>query len=419
MSAYEAIRAEFLAAEPGFFGADRLAAQLAFNMVDLCGRIDMKQHETAIIILTGLLVLLPLSAFACPVPVFRYALERWAPDYYDAVIISRGRIAENDPAVSFLRSKMEEGLNLRISEIDIASNTKDAANSEPAEMIKSLLEGRMPEKMPAMALWYPWQRGQTPPVWLDEFTSSAMTALIQSPKRQELAKRLTKGQSAVWILVESGHAKKDKAALQLLNQELETAARQLKEEAPAFVDELEMPGLSYEFSTLAVSRSDPQERVMLALLLKSEPDLHEYADEPIVFPVFGRGRALYALVAEGINVDNIRETIAFLVGPCGCEIKMLNPGVDLLMAVNWDAVVMQFYEEFYEVEEAMPELTSVFPEEPADANSSLVTRDSSIEQKAMDDETRSLGVIGTAAVSLAAILLVVGLGTLAVSRRKK
>jgi len=362
---------------------------------------------------------LTCSAFACPVPVFRYAMERWAQDYYDAVIIHRGRIAEDDPAVSFLRSKMEEGLNLRLSEIDISSNTEDEAGPEPAEQVKSLLGGQIPEKLPAIALWYPWQRGQTPPVWLDEFTSSAMTALVQSPKRQELAKRLTKGQSAVWILLESGHADKDKAALQLLNQELETAARQLKEMSPSYVDDLEMPGLSYEFSTLTVSRSDPQERVLLALLLNSEPDLHEYVDEPIVFPVFGRGRVLYALVAEGINVDNIRETISFLVGPCGCEIKMMSPGVDLLMAVNWDAAVMQFYEEFYEIEEALPELTSVFPEEPADTNSSLVTRDSSIEPRAANDETRSLGLMGTTAVSLAAILLVVASVTLVVSRRKK
>jgi hypothetical protein len=129
-----------------------------------------------------------------------------------------------------------------------------------------------------------------------------------------------------------------------------------------------MPGLSFEFSTLAVSRSDPNESFLRAMLLSSEPDLSQYTDEPILFPVFGRGRALYALVGDGINAENIRETVAFLTGPCGCEVKMLNPGVDLLMAVNWDAAVMQFYQEFYETQETQMELTSAFPQAPAEAN---------------------------------------------------
>jgi hypothetical protein len=250
--------------------------------------------------------------------------------------------------------------------------------------------------------------------------------LIQSPKRQELAQRLTAGQTAVWIFIESGNAVKDKAAMQLLKQELDAAMKELEEMAPALSEELEMPGLSYEFSILPVSRSDPDEQMFLEMLLKSEPDLDEYSEEPIVFPTFGRGRALFALVGEGINTDNLREAIAFITGPCGCEVKMLNPGVDLLMAENWDASVMQFYQEFYETaEEPLPELTSVFPEEPANATDELVAAAISESPKPLSApavapgrKVHGFGVMGTTAVSLAVILVAAGLGTLAVTRRK-
>ena len=366
--------------------------------------------------------------FGCAVPVFRYALERWAPDDYDMVIIHRGPLADNDPASSLLKGEEAEFLNLRISTIDLASSA--------AGEVTGLLGGAIPETLPALAIWYPLQKGRAAPIWTGEFTPASVKALVDSPKRRQLAQRLTEGQTAVWMVVESGNAAKDKTAMQMLDQQLTTATKELKEMAPELAEELEMPGLSYEFSTLTISRSDPQERMLLEMLLKSEPDLGEYADEPIAFPVFGRGRALYALASEGINADTIRETIAFLTGPCGCEIKMLNPGVDLLMSVNWDSAVMQFYQEFYETmdagtaEESLPELTGVFPEEQADAG---LNAQGQVVAAAISESPQPLsvpiietperkvhgfGVMGTTAVSLVVILVAAGLGTLAVTRRK-
>jgi len=394
-----------------------------------------------------LFVLVPSSAFACSVPVFRYAMERWPADYYEAVLIYRGQLTEDQKQLlNELRqedSETEAFLNLRILEADVAAATE--------EKVKGLLMSEeLPETLPVLVLWYPWQRGRTPPVWQGPFTSSTVAALLQSPTRQKLAKRLIEGQTAVWIFLESGNADKDKAALRLLEQELETAARELKEEAESIPDEFAVPEVTYAFSILPVSRSDPNERMLLTLLLNSEPDLDEYADEPVIFPVFGRGRVLFALIGEGITVDNIRETIAFLVGPCGCEIKMMNPGVDLLMAANWDAAAMKFYEEFYKeyYETPMPELTGVMPEAPADANlqtedSRLKTQDKGVENAlesevketdnapapADEEQTQAvevkerkllgLGVMGATGIVLGVILLVVVLGTMAISPRRK
>ena len=381
----------------------------------------MNQCRIAIMLIS-IVVVLPWSAFACSVPVFRYAMERWVPDYYDAVLFHKGQIAEDDPAASLLQSETAKFLNLRLSRMDIASSTEDE--------VKSLLGPVSPETLPALAIWYPWHKGRAAPFWTGRLTSSTVAALVKSPKRQEIARRLIDGQSGVWILIESGNTEKDKAAMQLLDKELKAATEQLKESVPLGIDESTVPGLSYEFSILSVSRSDPQEQFLLTMLLNSEPDLHEYADEPILFPVFGRGRVLFALVAKGINADNIRETIFFLTGPCGCVIKMQNPGVDLLMAENWDTAVMQFYEEFYEtkltaedsklktqdkeIENTLDSTASALNNKLTDANDKQAQ---AVEVK--ERKFRGLGVVGTTAVSLVVILLVVVLGSVALSPRRK
>jgi hypothetical protein len=185
--------------------------------------------------------------------------------------------------------------------------------------------------------------------------------------------------------------------------------------------------------------------MLLNILLTSEPDLDEYKDQPVVFPVFARGRALYALIGEGINTENIRETISFLVGPCGCEIKMMNPGVDILMAAKWDEAAMKFYEEYSETYVEIPEVTGVMPEAPAATTAKLQTEDTITVQNISDsddqdepdnmqstitEETQGvvevkerkilgLGLIGTTGIMLAVIVLVVVLGTVALSPRRK
>ena len=424
----------------------------------------MKHYRTKLILM-GLLALLPAYVYACSTPVFRYALERWPADFYDGVLVHRGEIAEDHPAVKLFEGEAADFLNLRLSRMDL-----DTAS---AEDVNNLLGDMVPEKLPALVLWYPWQKGRAAPFWAGEFTPETISVLIQSPTREEVAKRLSEGQAGVWILVESGDKAKDKAALELLNKELETVSKELMEMAPP-IEEEGMPAITFDFSTVSISRTDPNERALLSMIMNSEPDLDDYVKEPMAVPVFGRGRALYTLIGEGINGDNIREAAAFLTGPCGCEIKMMNPGVDLLIATNWDGAVMQYYEEFYaSEEEELPELTSVFPDDPEPAQAELniaaqvaenvsddkqpiaaetpsqVVESDSDEQPAADEaqslilqdnfsdnlidanevegepvavdppSANSFGIMGTAAVSLGGLMFVVVLGTLAVSRKKK
>ena len=97
--------------------------------------------------------------------------------------------------------------------------------------------------------------------------------------------------------------------------------------------------LKLEFSQMRFSRDDPKEKAFMEMLLNMEDDLQELSDEPMFFPVFGRGRALEPLIGDGINDDNVWDYCAYITGACSCEVKKQNPGIDLLTAMDWDAVI--------------------------------------------------------------------------------
>ena len=73
-------------------------------------------------------------------------------------------------------------------------------------------------------------------------------------------------------------------------------------------------------------------------LLAIEPDLHEeqLLRQPMVFMVYGRGRALPPWVGKGIRGDNLVGDVQFVSGACSCTVKDKNPGVDLLVRHNWE-----------------------------------------------------------------------------------
>ena len=77
------------------------------------------------------------------------------------------------------------------------------------------------------------------------------------------------------------------------------------------------------------------------MLLGTERALKD-AKEPLVIPIFGRGRALYALGGAGLKAETIAQAARFLIGKCSSEEKELNPGADLLIAADWDEL-LKFY----------------------------------------------------------------------------
>lgn len=285
--------------------------------------------------LAALLFAMPASA--CSVPVFRYALERWRSDPYHVVVFHRGPLsAETQSLIEALSPEGRAGAlaaNLQLHVVDLDGGVQP-------ELLE-LWRSQETDTLPWMVVGYPQPQA---PAWSGPLTERSVQRLLDSPIRRQIARRILSGQTGVWILLESGDPQKDDAAFAALQRQLARAEATLKlpeiderdiRDGLVSVDPAE---LKISFSTVRLSRDDADEALFVAMLLGSEPDLREF-DEPIAFPVFGRGRVLYALVGPGINDNTISEACATLVGPCTCQVKDQNPGIDMLMAVDWDSLV--------------------------------------------------------------------------------
>jgi hypothetical protein len=295
--------------------------------------------------ITGLIGLIFLGilagGLACQVPVFRFALERWETDSYTIVIVpgARGELSPAEEKIrEFLQSKgsveaLPVNLNVRIDHDDLG---------EGAEA--------------TMRLFYPPRLAGShgPAIWSGDLTMENARALVDSPVRRKIVTQLLSGESATWVLIESGDKEKDDDAGSEIAKACVKAEGELKvpdgvltvEEVsntvardPDDVLRSKIP-LKIAFSLIRISRSDPAESIFREMLLNMEDDLGEFSDEPMVFPVFGRGRALEPLIGRGINVENVFEHASYFCGACSCEIKNQNPGVDLLITADWEKAIV-------------------------------------------------------------------------------
>jgi len=283
-----------------------------------------------------LLAVCAASAQACDVPVFRYALERWPSVPYEAALLHRGPLTEAETKAAD-RLDSVPAANLRVRRADLSN--------ESGARLERLWDEAGRPKLPCVVLRYPLELGIATPIWVGPLTDENAGAVADSPARREVGRRILEGDSAVWVLLESGNAERDAAARSLLEKHLKQA-NETVELPPGLADVPQgraqifavlSPPVHVHFSLLAVAHADPAERIFSAMLLNSEPGLTEYASQPMVFPIYGRGRSLYALVGKGITEENVLEACRFLVGACSCIAKAENPGTDLLMAADWEA----------------------------------------------------------------------------------
>jgi hypothetical protein len=298
----------------------------------------MKQAARNFIVLLAALVCLGLAvpAQACNVPVFRYALERWRPDSYELLVYHRGALSDADQQViTLLNDQIDAGgHNVTLTRVDL-EQTLD-------ERQQAIFDHQQNAQLPWLVVRYPEYLGIQPDVWSGKLTRETVESLLDSPVRSELTKRILAGETTVWLLLEGQDEAENTAARQRLEAEIKklTAELKLPELTDSPEDEIATAGppLKIAFSVLPISRTDPREELLRKMLIGSESDLAERSD-PMVFPVFGRGRALFALIGPGITELNIGDSATFLTGPCSCQVKELNPGFDLLLANRFDEVI--------------------------------------------------------------------------------
>ncbi len=322
--------------------------------------------------LWGALVLLGgLPVWACSVPVFRYALEKWKSDNYTVVVFHKGAFTADEQALidrlagggdTASASATESAGQIVLPNVELTTVDLDALDAAPPALRK-LWKSQKSAQAPWMVLRYPREMADP---WAGPLTAENVDRLVDSPVRREIARRILKGETGVWVFIDGGNKEQDDAAFKFLSGQLVVAGLELKlpdidqQDIDDGLVTIDPDDLQVAFSAVRVSRADPAETLLVEMLLGSEGGGPEslrspqYAGQPLAFPIFGRGRVLYGLVGKGINVEMIDEACQELVGPCTCEIKEQNPGVDLVMSVDWDRLV----ESHIEIDKQLPPLTS-------------------------------------------------------------
>lgn len=260
-----------------------------------------------------LLIVLALSGDvqACSVPVFRYALERWEPSAYQVRVSYRDTLTVTERELIDRLEQASATANFKVATVAGAEETK-------------------------VTLHYPDDDADVPPASSGPLTEEFVNSLLDSPARRRLVELLSGGESAVWILLDSGDRAADDATAKMLDAELSRLSAELELPEQDARDLLSRKApLKVSFALLRVSRSDPAETRLVEMLLGGEEWLDKVKG-PIAFPVFGRGRVRLALHGPRLRPTEVERWASSLCGPCSCVVKELNPGFDLLLTAAWD-----------------------------------------------------------------------------------
>jgi hypothetical protein len=285
---------------------------------------------------TGLALLIAASwaspSWACSVPLFRYALERWPPSAYELVVFHRGPLSGADRDRVHAIRAASRAANLKVTTADVGGHL----GSDLAPIWARELDA---VPVPLAVLRYPDSGPQAPPLWAGRLAEAPVSVWLDSPARRALFDRLTAGYAGVVLLLLSGDAAADDAARAVLREELPRIAGRIDlpartEDGPQVLSELPV---RVEFPVVEVPRT-PGEDGLVRLLLGSDDGLNEVRG-PIAFPVFGRGRALCSLHGKDLQQPaELRRSLEYICRACSCQVKELNPGLDLVMSGDWDII---------------------------------------------------------------------------------
>src|SRR5262249_50192971 len=133
----------------------------------------------------GLLALTPLRA--CDTPVFRYAREHWAVDPYEAVLFHRGPLsaADRDSIARLEREADRNQPHCTLQQVDVAEPLSD--------YLQALWQIQTAPELPWLVVRYPAAARLRVPAWAGHLDAGTVESLLESPARQEIARRLHAG----------------------------------------------------------------------------------------------------------------------------------------------------------------------------------------------------------------------------------
>jgi hypothetical protein len=356
-------------------------------------------HRPRLVIVLSLAgLLLGGLAWACTVPVFRYALERWRHDkrseLYHVTVFHKGELGEAERAkLRILEPEDGPRANWFVEAVNL--------DGEVSKDARELWQKQEKATLPWVVVQVPDEVAERPPLYQGPLDSAALTALMDSPVRQQIAKKLLAGDSVVWLLVESGDKDRDDAVAEQVGKELACLEKLIvlpeQDDDKESVLRSKVP-LRISFPLVRMSRQGAGEDALLHQVLTLDED-HTRATGPILVPIFGRGRMLTGFPEKEITRKNLEEVARFLCGACSCRVKAANPGVDLLWRADWDSILDEAPMKEPEAKEPEP---IALPKKVAE------------EVRPEGDGARSLLIAGISAA--AALVLVTGWLALRLSR---
>ena len=144
-----------------------------------------------------------------------------------------------------------------------------------------------------------------------------LKGVTSSPVREKIAKELMSGKLCVMLYLTTGNREKDEKGLNTLKKVIGSSP------------------FGPIIPVVEMSRHSGEEKHFASLLLNVEDDL-KYIDEPMLFGIFGRFKALEPLLGRGISEENILLMIDYLKAECSCLIKDDLPGTDILFTNRWE-----------------------------------------------------------------------------------
>jgi hypothetical protein len=284
-------------------------------------------------------------AEACNIPVFRYALERWRPDECEVIVFHQGGLTpqqESLLAASLPAARSPQSARAQVTGAQVTGARvlrADLSDADgPHQDLWLQLAGDAAKSLPYVVIRAKIGTGRTVNAWHGPLDSVHDWDVFKSPARTEVARRLLAGHSVVWMLITSDDEERNAEVRELLEERLDALSNKIQ-----LPDGIGLPGselyseipLLVKFSMLEVRRDNPDERFLIDLFSGFRPDSLSQG-EPLVVPVFGRGRALEVIPAGELNAQLLEDLTAFLSGACSCQVKEQNPGFDLLFSVDWN-----------------------------------------------------------------------------------
>lgn len=289
-----------------------------------------------ILLLTLAFFSLVAIVLACKTPVYKYAILNWADrEYYQILRVydSSKKQAETDPDIKKQFEGKEFITNVGIIPIDISQDLKQMYGDD----FPTFLKEHMGENQPPYNIILNPRKSV---IYKGDIKPDDIPKLIMSPKRKELAEKLSVGYIMLVLVEGKDEAKNKKAHEEIkkgiakaIDVELDIRSHGEDPSAPP-IDKKTLKPITMSY--VAISPNDANEIWFYRQMQKINPRITD-DKEPVLYGIVGRGFVFdQGLVGEYLTEEQVVNMTIFLSGPCSCTVKAEAGGIDIITSWDWD-----------------------------------------------------------------------------------